>query len=357
MKFRIRYADRIAGLFVLLAVLVLCASVFVIGANQRWFAKDYHFSTRLESATGISAGMALTMKGFQVGKVSRLTLTEDNLVDVDFVVYDTYYPKAREGSLVELVTSPIGLGTQFLFYPGKGTALLPEGSFLPTAASEEGSRLVDEGLAEIPVKDDTVTTILASVGPLIDNVNKAVVTLNKTLTEANLAFSGKGTGALAKVVTGAASAVDRADSVIGSVGSKAGVVLDKASELEDSLKSISANLESLTAAMRDPTGLVTRLLDPKGSVKTVLDDQNALYNAIMASISSAQASIKNIQSMTAALNAQVPTIAATIAETQTAVRKAQDVLESLRNNPLLKGGVPQEKQQSELYQSMRDAEF
>jgi len=50
-------------------------------------------------------------------------------------------------------------------------------------------------------------------------------------------------------------------------------------------------------------------------------------------------------------------VAATLAETQATIRKAQDVLESLRNNPLLKGGVPQAVDQGELYQGMRDAEF
>jgi phospholipid/cholesterol/gamma-HCH transport system substrate-binding protein len=61
--------------------------------------------------------------------------------------------------------------------------------------------------------------------------------------------------------------------------------------------------------------------------------------------------------MTASLNAQMPTVAATLAETQNALRQAQDVLQGLKNNPLLKGGIPERKDQTQVYQSLRDGEF
>jgi phospholipid/cholesterol/gamma-HCH transport system substrate-binding protein len=356
-RFHIKYADRVVGAFIVLAALLLCASVFVIGANQRWFARDYRFSTRFDSASGLSVGMPLQMKGFQVGKVTKLSLNEENLVDVDFVIYDTYYAKAREGSIVELVTSPIGLGTQFLFHAGRGSGQVAEGSFMPTANSEEGMRFIEEGLVDMPVKDDTITKLLASIGPLMDNANKAIVTLNRTLADADQAIVGKGSGPLADILRKGSNLVSNADGVISNVGGKADDVLVRARDIEASLAKVTDNLVALSDALRDPTGLVPRLLDAKGSIKTVLDDQNALYNGVMATIASAQASIRNIQSMTASLNAEMPTVAATLAETQATIRKAQDVLESLRNNPLLKGGVPKAVDQGELYQGMRDAEF
>lgn len=357
MKFHIKYADRVVGAFIVLAALLLCSSVFVIGANQRWFARDYRFSTRFDSAAGLSVGMPLQMKGFQVGKVTKLSLNEENFVDVDFVIYDTYYEKAKEGSIVELVTSPIGLGTQFLFHAGKGAGQVAEGSFMPTAGSEEGLRLVDAGLVDMPVKDDTITKLLASIGPLMDNVNKAVITLNRTLNDADQAIVGRGSGPLADILTKGSALVANADNVVTDVGGRASDVLARARDIEAALATVTDNLVALSDVLRDPTGLVPRLLDAKGSIKTVLDDQNALYNGIMATIASAQASIKNIQSMTASLNAEMPTVAATLAETQATIRKAQDVLEGLRNNPLIKGGVPEAREQGELYQGMREAEF
>jgi len=357
MKFRIKHADRIVGLFIIVAAFLLCVGIVALGANQRWFSKNYRFVSRFQSAASLSSGMPILMKGFQVGKIERLKLNDDNEVDVDFVIYDTYYPKARENSLLELVTSPVGLGSQLLFHPGKSASLMKEGSFVPRADSDEGQRLIDDGLVDIPAKDDTITRLLANINPLLENLNKTVITLNRTLTEVNRALAGQSSGPLGQVVTGAADTVSNIDALVAGVKDQAESLVGKANELADSLTRISGNLEQTSEALRDPTGLVPRLLDPKGSIKTILDDKNAMYNSLMSSLATTQESLANIKSMTASLNAQMPTVAATLAETQNALRQAQDVLEGLKNNPLLKGGIPERKDQTQVYQSLRDGEF
>lgn len=357
MKFRIKHADRIVGLFIVVAAFLLCVGVVALGANQRWFAKNYRFETKVGSASGLSNGMPILMKGFQVGKIRRLRLNDQNEVDVAFVIYDTYYGKARENSLLELVTSPIGLGSQLLFHPGKAASLMKEGSFVPMADSDEGQRLIDEGLVDIPPKDDTVTRLLANVNPLLENLNKTVVTLNRTLTEVNRALAGQSAGPLGQVVAGAADTVSNIDELVAGVKDQAQSLVSKANDLADSLTRISGNLEATSEAMRDPTGLVPRLLDPKGSIKTILDDKNAMYNSLMSSLAATQESLANIKAMTASLNAQMPTVAAALAETQETLRQAQDVLVGLKNNPILKGGIPERKEQTQLYQSLRDGEF
>ena len=50
MKFRIRFADQVVGAFLLLAVLGIAAILVLVGINQRWFAKDYVFRSRFDSA-------------------------------------------------------------------------------------------------------------------------------------------------------------------------------------------------------------------------------------------------------------------------------------------------------------------
>ena len=339
MKFRIKYADRIVGLFVLLAALALATGIILLGANQRWFSRDYRFTTRLNSAAGASPGTPIYLKGFQVGKIQRLRLNDQNQVDADFVIFDTYYPKVRENSILELVTSPIGLGTQLLFHPGKSAAVLKEGSFIPLADSPEGKDLIDQELVDIPPKDDTVTRLLADVSPLLENLNKTVVTVNRTLTELNRAIAGQSTTPLANIVTQASDAMTKVDDLAGSIGA------------------IADNLKATTAAIRDPTGLVPKLLDAKGSIKTLLDDKGALYASVTSSLTALQGTLKNVQDIAASLNAQMPSIAVTLEEGRTAIQQAQDVLEGLKNNPLLKGGIPQRAEQQSTYQSMREGQF
>ncbi|MDA8424946.1 MAG: MlaD family protein [Treponema sp.] len=339
MKFRIRYADRVVGLFVLVALLALAAGIILLGANQRWFSRDFHFTTRLDSAAGASPGTPIYLKGFQVGKVERLSLNEGNEVDADFVIFDKYYPKVRENSVLELVTSPIGLGTQLLFDPGKSDAVLKEGSFIPTADSPEGRGLIEQGLVDIPPKDDTITRLLADVSPLLENLNKTVITVDRTLTEVNRAVAGRSDTPLANILGEASKTMTKVDGIAGSIG----VIAD--------------NLRATTTAIRDPTGLIPRLLDAKGSLKTLLDDKGALYSDISSSLAELQASLKNVQEMTTSLNAQMPSIAVTLDEGRTAIKQAQDVLEGLKNNPLLRGGIPKKTEQESTYQSMREGQF
>jgi phospholipid/cholesterol/gamma-HCH transport system substrate-binding protein len=364
MRFRIKHADRIVGLFVLLAAAGLVAGIILLGVNQRWFAKNYEFTTRFNSGAGVPPGTAIYMKGFQVGKIERLKLTDDNMVDAKFAIFDTYYRKATKNSVLELVTSPIGLGTQLLFHPGRSQVQLPEGSFVPLADSEQGKALIEEELVDIPPKDDTITRLLTNVNPLLENVNKTVVTVNRTLTEINRAIAGQTSGPLGRIVTGAASTVEHVDQlVVGAKGQteslmdQAGKLVDQADQLVASLTQVADNVEATTAAIRDPTGLVPKLLDAKGSLKTILDDKNAIYDKLMASIAEIQGALQNVQSMTASLNADMPTISLTIDETRAAIRQTQDVLEGLKNNPLLRGGIPQRTEQQPLYQSMREGNF
>ena len=39
------------------------------------------------------------------------------------------------------------------------------GSFVPLADSDQGKELIDQGLVDIPTKDDTITRLLAGVNP------------------------------------------------------------------------------------------------------------------------------------------------------------------------------------------------
>jgi phospholipid/cholesterol/gamma-HCH transport system substrate-binding protein len=332
MKFRIRHADAIVGIFVIAAALFLVGGIVFLGANQRWFSKDVRFTTRFSSAAGAAPGTAIMMRGFQVGKVTKVKLNDQNEVDAEFVVYDTYYPKVREYSILELVTSPIGLGTQLLFHPGKGEPLAPPGSMIPLADSDEGKDLIDRGLVDIPIKDDSMTRLLAGVNPLIENANKTIVTINRTLTEVNRALAGQSSGPLGTIVNDASDAVSHADS-------------------------IAKNLEATSAAIRDPTGLVPRLLDAKGSIKTILDDKNKLYDGIAGSVAELQKTLKNIQDISSSLSVEMPSIAVTIDEGQAAIKQAQDVLSGLKNNPLLKGGIPVRADQQPQSQSMREGQF
>jgi phospholipid/cholesterol/gamma-HCH transport system substrate-binding protein len=217
--------------------------------------------------------------------------------------------------------------------------------------------LIEQELVEIPPKDDTITRLLAGVNPLIESVGKTVVTINRTLTEVNRALAGQSSGPAGRIVSGAADAVAGVDAFVGDIQGQAEELVAKADKLVATLTQVADNVQAMTSEMRDPTGLVPRLLDPKGSIKTILDDNNALFNKLASSLAETEQTLKNVQNITQELRAQMPSIGVTLDAGRTAIQQAQDVLEGLRNNPLLKGGVPERQEQQPLYQSLREGQF
>lgn len=340
MKFRIRFAEQIVGVFVLLAVLGIAAALVLLGMNQRWFARDYAFWSRFNSGDGLSVGMALKLKGFEIGKVDRIRLGRDNMVEIDFHVYDTYYEKVRSGSVLELAVSPLGLGAGLIFHAGPGDGPpLPELSFIPSSDVEEGRLLLARQRAESQARGDPVTAILGQVEPVLVEIDRTVLSIRTLADNLNSSLMGQGPGPLAATLNEAAQTIQRINGL--------------AAELEG----IADNLEALSGGLREPTGLVQRLLDPKGSIATLLDDDNALYNQIQGSVEQLSGVIAQLNSFVRFVNTAQPQILSLLEQGRTTLDQGQEVLEAVKNNPLLRGGVPARREQQTTFQSYRDEDF
>ncbi len=333
MKFKIRFADQIVGILAIIAVAALVFVIFMLGSRQRWFARDYHFTATFQTATGLATGLELKYKGFTVGKIASYRLTEEDTVEVRFTVYDTYYGRLKEGSVIELIVSPIGLGNQFLLHPGNGTGLIAEGSEIPLIDSAEGQALIASGAVTVPKRDDTVSNIVAQVNPLLTNVNE-------TLSALNGALKGTGTGPLAETMGNVA---DITTGVSGSMDD----LLAGARETLREVQAIAADLQEFTGTLQSVDGIVPRMIDPDGTI----------FASLGASLKEVEGTLGNVEDSSSILKSQVPQIARLIEDLRIALVKGQDVLEALRNNPILKNGVPERVQTDSSGTNSRDIEF
>ncbi len=109
---------------------------------------------------------------------------------------------------------------------------------------------------------------------------------------------------------------------------------------------------------------MTRLLDPKGSVATLLDDGNELYGQIEGSLAQVQEAVKGLARIVEQVNAFVdfvngtrPQISGILETGRTTLETGNEVLEAVKNNPLLKGGVPESAEQTSTLKSYRDEDF
>ena len=321
MKFPIRFVDQIVGAFIILAVGIIIFVIFMLGSNQRWFSRDYYFYTYFPSASGLSQNMAVQYKGFTIGRIKSIRLDEDDQVEVRFSIFDTYIDRVREGSLVEVQVSPIGalMGNQFVFHPGTGTELIPEGATIYAVGSEEGKELLENGPAQRSAGDD-------SIGNIINSVGTTIATLNDLLADVQ-------------------DSTDRT-----SLGRTMGSIESAAEDL----KKIMAQLEPALKNIKDFSDLVA---DPNGSVAKVLDSDGKVFTDITASLDAVSGTLKNLEKTSDFIPEQLPQLAAGISEVRSALVVFEEVLVALTNNPLLKQGVPERKETKTGGSQTRDLEF
>lgn len=298
MRFRIKYQEQIVGILSFFGIAVLIFVIFLLGSNKRWFNRDYHYTTVLNSGAGISKNMSVMHKGFKIGSIESFDLNRDDNVDVKFTIYDTYNNYVKEGSLVELQISPIGLGNQFIFYPGRGSTQLPENALVPLVNSAQAINLIEEGLADIPRSSDSITILITRLNTLLEGINNAL--------------AGDDTTSLGRSFLG----------------------------VEDILQSLKAsllNIENLSAELASK--------------------ESPFHTNLESSLSSLSGILTNLNKSSEYLPSDMPQITAMIVELRESLMSAEDLLQALLNNPLLKNGVPKRAntQSSAIYP--RNTEF
>lgn len=344
MKFQIRFADQIVGLFIILAVMSIVFILVMMGINQRWFAKDYNYTSSFKSGNGLSVGMPITYLGFQIGLIDDIELLKNNEVKINFHIFDTYYDKVRKNSVLQHAVSPIALvAGGMLFHPGKSTELIPELSFIPSTDSEKGKELIAKELVEIPQRDDAVLNIINDISPLLQSITSIVNSLESTL-------EGDSEGPVGEII-------DEIAIMVTMLNNEINAAMISAKEILANTSGITSNLEITTAGLTDTKGLVTHLLDPKGSVATLLDDDDDLYKELYSIIAEIAKTTEELSAFVKYINTTQPQISELLEGSREALAKGKDVLEGLSNNPLLRGGITGVTEQPTTFMSYGEEEF
>jgi phospholipid/cholesterol/gamma-HCH transport system substrate-binding protein len=344
MKFTIRFADQIVGILIVIALAALVGVVFLLGSSQRWFSKDYEFKTYFDSAVGLSKNMAVQYKGFTIGRIENFDLTWDDRVEIHFFIFDTYISRVRRGSLVDINVSPVGLGSQFLFYPGLGSDQIEEGELIPAVSSREGREALEMGIAYLPKQDDSISVILSQVNSVLANVDTLTAELNGAFAGTDATVLGRTLGNVEQITQDLPGMLqDTLDEVLGDVDELLGTV----DQIVASIKPILGNLQILS----------DDLADPKGTVAQVLDGEGPVYTNLVSTLESVSGTLQSLEKTVAYVPAQLPQITAMLSEVQQVLRSVEDVLTALTNNPILKNGVGSRVESQPTGTSMRDLSF
>jgi phospholipid/cholesterol/gamma-HCH transport system substrate-binding protein len=119
--------ERVAGLFILLAILGTGLGAISVAVKQGWFEKKVYFSTMFENADGIHPGTVVQMAGLRAGSVEDVELQSNNKIKVSFYVHGKFQDRIKIDSVAQLIR-PFVIGDRVLEVTvgGEESALLAE---------------------------------------------------------------------------------------------------------------------------------------------------------------------------------------------------------------------------------------
>jgi phospholipid/cholesterol/gamma-HCH transport system substrate-binding protein len=152
-----RSRERLAGLFVLLALAILVGLIFVNSRTTHFFEKKIYYHAFLKNAQGISTESVVNLSGIEVGRVSAIDISPDHRIDITLFVYERYRDLLRTDSRAALSKlSVLGKAAIDISAGSPDKPLLEAGATLP----------IDEPLS--------IDELIAKVSPVVDQLKQIV---------------------------------------------------------------------------------------------------------------------------------------------------------------------------------------
>lgn len=162
MKIRFNKFEKVAGLFVGIALLSCVVGMAAIAIKNGWLSMKVAYQAELESADGVHAGTIVQIAGLRVGSVTAVELESDDRVRVKFEVIERFSSKVRKDSVVQMYR-PFILSEKVLEI-SVGSDAEPElaaGSVIPVVAAYD---IMDF------LSGKKMTTVLSSFDNLADSL-------------------------------------------------------------------------------------------------------------------------------------------------------------------------------------------
>lgn len=207
MKVKFNHFERVAGLFVITAV--VGAIMFTAGTaiKKGWFSRKVAYRTEVQSAEAIHSGTPVNISGLRAGEVVEVELLSASKVIIHFEILEKYKTHIRKDSVVQIVR-PFIIGDKALdISVGSDTEEEVEpGALLVSAASFDMMDLVSgrklgpflgslEGLMTNlstlakafadPRRTEAFIKMFDRVDPLLTNMNKMSLEVTSLVKDLN----------------------------------------------------------------------------------------------------------------------------------------------------------------------------
>lgn len=162
MKIKFNLYERVAGLFVLVAVVGAIAATFIVAVKKGWFENKVHLMTNLTNADGVREGTIVQMAGLRAGRVNQVALKSNNEIMVKFEVSERFADRVRGDTIVRVIR-PFIIGEKVLDI-SVGSESAPLLSENDTVKSEPTVDIMDL------VSGKTLGPSLETMGKMMENL-------------------------------------------------------------------------------------------------------------------------------------------------------------------------------------------
>ncbi len=159
--------ERIAGLFILVAIIGTVLTAVSAAVKQGWFEKKVYFTTSFENADGIHTGTMVQIAGLRAGSVEEVELKSNKQIKVTFYVLNKFRESVKDDSTVQLIR-PFIIGDRVVDV---------------TVGSEASATLADFSVLKSEETSDLMTLVSGKkMGLYLNKVNQLTENLHELLT-------------------------------------------------------------------------------------------------------------------------------------------------------------------------------
>lgn len=312
--------ERVVGTFIVGVVLLLMATLVIIGRGKDWFETYITYYTAFGESYNLQENAAVKLFRADIGKVVKITL-EKNRVLVKLAILEKYASRIRQDA-VAVVESPTLIGSEYIaIIPGStdAPAIEPEGEI----ASRE-KRSITDILTEFEVEKTALLMVKA-----IQDISQVTQRLGDP--------KGPLIASLENIETISAN-VERITTDLEAGKGPVGSLLRSEELLRrmvDSIQRTSDILNNLQAASAQAPQTISLVQENLAALQTSIAQSEQILAEIKAITADVKAGSRNIPQISV-------TFKEGIQEIRQGVEQTNRVVEALQNSYLIRGNLPPE---------------
>ncbi len=334
MELNFSKTEKLVGAFVTGVIIMVLATVVVIGRGKDWFEDRVTFYTTFNESYNLQSNAAVKLFKADIGKVSKISLLE-NKVRVKLEILDKYASRIRYDS-VAIVDSPTFIGSEHIsILPGKpDSPRIPEGGEITSREKKSVSDLLKEFEVERTAR--IIIQTVQELSNLIQSLNSPDGPFVSALNNVNAI-----TGHMASITDD----IQAGKGVIGELVTSRSLITG----IEENLDKITRILSHID----DASAKTPRIMD---QVSTGLDAAQQVGEQGVKSLADVRVILNDVRISVATLNKilanaeqgsrDVPEITDTarqgIKEIRDGVENIDKVVQSLQKNVIIRSNLPPE---------------